>query len=369
MPDPSAVAFASSRARARARGGALRAIATALIGCAAVLLGTTALRAQGAPHGFLLRSGADTFALERVTFDGATKESELYLPAARTRIRLRFEERAGDPRNLTLRVYAPGAAADRPPTQTVTFSYRPDSIIATIAAPNGAVTVQRLGRAPGALLFVNPSMTVVEGVIARARAMGDGAHDVPVVMAQGGARVTMRVEPQGDSVIVTGGGAVLRARVDRDGRMLGADIPAQQLRVDRIPLPTDAAMGYAPPDYSAPVDAPYVADSVRIPTREGRSLAATLTRPRTARGRLAVVVTISGSGPQDRDGFIPVAGGYRPFRDLADTLARRGIAVLRFDDRGVGGSTGDFSQATSADFADDVRAIVTWLRTRPDIDT
>ncbi len=60
--------------------------------------------------------------------------------------------------------------------------------------------------------------------------------------------------------------------------------------------------------------------------------------------------------------------GYRPFRQVADTLGRQGVAVLRYDDRGTGESTGDFGASTSADFADDVRAAVAWLRSRPDID-
>jgi dipeptidyl aminopeptidase/acylaminoacyl peptidase len=57
-----------------------------------------------------------------------------------------------------------------------------------------------------------------------------------------------------------------------------------------------------------------------------------------------------------------------PFRDIADTLTRAGIAVLRVDDRGVGKSTGNQSKWTSFDKADDVRSEVAWLRARPDID-
>jgi alpha-beta hydrolase superfamily lysophospholipase len=80
------------------------------------------------------------------------------------------------------------------------------------------------------------------------------------------------------------------------------------------------------------------------------------------------VVTISGSGPQDRDEAIPGLRGFRPFRQVADTLSRHGIAVLRLDDRGTGSSTGNHATATSADFAVDVRAAVAWLRARPEID-
>jgi uncharacterized protein len=77
---------------------------------------------------------------------------------------------------------------------------------------------------------------------------------------------------------------------------------------------------------------------------------------------------ITGSGAQDRDQALPMLPGYRPFREIADTLGRRGIAVLRLDDRGFGASTGDFATATSADFAADIRAALAYLRARPDID-
>jgi len=80
------------------------------------------------------------------------------------------------------------------------------------------------------------------------------------------------------------------------------------------------------------------------------------------------VVTIGGSGQHDRDEYIPYGGGIRLFRDVADTLSRRGIAVLRLDKRGVGASNGAVADATSADLADDVRAALAYLRTRPDID-
>ena len=77
---------------------------------------------------------------------------------------------------------------------------------------------------------------------------------------------------------------------------------------------------------------------------------------------------LSGSGPQDRDeSLLPVAQ-IKPFALIADALSRAGIAVLRFDDRGVGRSTGDFASATTSDFAADARAAVAYLRARPEID-
>ena len=79
------------------------------------------------------------------------------------------------------------------------------------------------------------------------------------------------------------------------------------------------------------------------------------------------MVLITGSGPQTRDETLPMLSGFRPFREIADTLSRRGIAVLRLDDRGTGASSGSFAGATTVDFAADVESALAWLRTRPEI--
>lgn len=100
------------------------------------------------------------------------------------------------------------------------------------------------------------------------------------------------------------------------------------------------------------------------PEAEGVWLAGTLTLPEASRPVPAVVL-LSGSGPQDRDESI---WGHKPFAVLADHLSRRGIAVLRYDDRGFAQSTGDHASATSADFATDANAAVRYLLSRPEID-
>ena len=110
---------------------------------------------------------------------------------------------------------------------------------------------------------------------------------------------------------------------------------------------------------------PYLAEEVRFvnPT-DGDTLAGTLTMPTTP-GPHRAVVMITGSGPQSRDE--PVMN-HRPFLVWADALTRLGIAVLRYDDRGVGASTGNFNEARTADLARDVEAAVDYLRSRKEID-
>ncbi len=96
-------------------------------------------------------------------------------------------------------------------------------------------------------------------------------------------------------------------------------------------------------------------------------IAGTLALPDGA-GPHAAVVLVSGSGPQDRDSTIPGIDGYRPFAEIAERLAAAGIAVLRYDDRGAGASSGDHLSATTADLAGDARAAVGYLLHRSDID-
>jgi pimeloyl-ACP methyl ester carboxylesterase len=110
-------------------------------------------------------------------------------------------------------------------------------------------------------------------------------------------------------------------------------------------------------------NAPYKQEEVSFTNGEN-SFAGTLTIPNVP-GRHPVVVMITGSGPQNRDEEIV---GFKPFRIIADHLTRSGIAVLRYDDRNVGGSKGKpVSESTTEDFAGDVIEAVKYLKTRDDI--
>lgn len=110
---------------------------------------------------------------------------------------------------------------------------------------------------------------------------------------------------------------------------------------------------------------PYREEEVTFENRQDKvKLAGTLTLPK-GEGPFPAAVLISGSGPQDRDETIL---GHKPFLVLADHLTRQGIAVLRFDDRGVGGSTGSTLDSTVVDHVGDALAAVAFLRTRKEID-
>jgi hypothetical protein len=125
----------------------------------------------------------------------------------------------------------------------------------------------------------------------------------------------------------------------------------------------------APPQLNRPQEPrepfPYRAEEVAFdnPAFADVRLAGTLTLPE-GDGPFPAAILITGSGGQDRDESLM---GHKPFAVIADHLTRHGIAVLRFDDRGVGKSTGDYAAATSADLATDANAALAYLSGRPEI--
>ena len=163
-------------------------------------------------------------------------------------------------------------------------------------------------------------------------------------------------------------GAVYEGVINKEGTAItghwnqaAMTLPLTLNRVDKAP-----AASNRPQEPKKPY--PYDEEEVSYENkRDGVRLAGTLTLPRT-KGPYPAVLLITGSGKQDRNEAML---GHKPFLVLADYLTRRGIAVLRVDDRGVGGSTGEggFDKATSENFAEDVLAGIVFLKTRKEINT
>jgi dienelactone hydrolase len=182
----------------------------------------------------------------------------------------------------------------------------------------------------------------------------------------------------GDSIDLQLGPFTMTALLGPGGRVQRLDIPMQRLRAERWSgsgdtLPPLEGAVRPPADYSAPAAAPFTAREVRVPVRPSSgdtfSLGCTLTLPKAGRAPYPVVMTITGSGLQDRDENLwPLVPGYRPFRQIAERVAAAGIATLRCDDRSFGASTGNAQRATTSDFAEDACAEVGWLQARPEID-
>lgn len=149
-----------------------------------------------------------------------------------------------------------------------------------------------------------------------------------------------------------------------EGRILqGATVTP--LTLHRGPEPAAVAEVRKPRPQEPTKPYPYRSEDVAYGnTAEHVHLAGTLTLPE-GKGPFPTALLITGSGAQDRDETLL---GHKPFLVLSDYLTRRGVAVLRVDDRGVGGSTGDFLNSTTGDFATDVEASLAYLRSRPEVD-
>ena len=304
--------------------------------------------------------GTDTVVAERTTRTATALTGELIAGGTRAAyVAALTADRLVS--RLEVRSYRP--ATDTVPT-VATFTVAGDSIM----VQQGAQPPVRRPGAAGALLTLNPSAAFFEQMLLRARALGADSAAIPLYVAGAPAVLPLVVTRRGaDSAVVRYAGVAMRFAVSPSGRLLGGLIPAQGITIARGPAVE--ALVAERHDYSAPAAAPYTAEEVVVRSAADLRFTGTLTLPRERPGgRVPAIVTITGSGPEDRDEESSAIRGYRPFRELADTLGRRGIAVLRLDDRGVGGSDPGPPTGTSSDFADDIRAGVAYLRTRPEVD-
>jgi len=315
----------------------------------------------------VLTRGADTIAVERLQRTPSQLHAELV--DRLQRLRWSYSVTYSDSAVTKMENAIRRADADPtgPPLQQASFAFTRDSVFLVVDAGAPTERTQRLGTRAGAVPLINPSFALMELIAARLLASGRDSLHVPVFLVSGGQTLGARARRVRPDSIVLNIGAEARLAVAPDGRILGGRVPAQGLTLTRLPA-SDAALHVPRPNYSAPAGVPYTAEEVRVPTPMGHTLAGTLTLPTNRPGRVPAVVTITGSGPQDRDEEIPFVHGYRPFRQIADTLAYAGIAVLRMDDRGFGESGGAAGGATSEDFARDISAGVAWLRQRGEID-
>ena len=173
---------------------------------------------------------------------------------------------------------------------------------------------------------------------------------MPVEVERQGADLTLRIEQAGSSFVgkVLDGGATFRGTWKQPGVT--------------APMVLRRAASSTQPAPKFRVTPPYRESEVSFVNPATRNrLGGTLTVP-AGEGPFPAVVLLSDSGPQNRDVDVT---GYRMFGQLADYLTRHGVAVLRFDDRGVGKSGGIYASATTADLAADAQAALEFLQDRP----
>ena len=227
------------------------------------------------------------------------------------------------------------------------------ALAAASAAAQSPVAGDWTGEIEGAGLTVTFHVTETDGALS-------STLDVP---AQGAVGVpTGETTLDGDALAITvptvGGrydGTLADGAITGTWSQGGASLPLTLTRGGAAAPPARADAPRPP--------FPYRDEDVAVASADGVTLAGTLTVP-DGPGPFPAVVLVSGSGPQNRDADV---FGHRLFYVLADHLARRGIAVLRYDDRGVAESTGDFGAATTADFALDARAVAEYLAGRAEV--
>ena len=246
-------------------------------------------------------------------------------------------------------------------------------LISLAACPLSGLAMQRDGSAvgtwhgaidtPGRTLEVSVTLAVDDG-------NWTGAIDIPLQNVTKMPLTAIEAADQSVAFSIAGGpgSPTFTGQVSEDGvRLVGtfrqgsASFPFELERVE------DGAALPSPPRPQDP-RRPFPYDEEEVTYRNegaGISLAGTLTLPRTA-GPSPAVMLITPGGPQDRDATVM---GHKRFLVLADYLTRRGLAVLRVDDRGVGGSGGGGPSETAEDFAGDVLAGVRFLKSRSDIDS
>jgi dienelactone hydrolase len=328
------------------------------------------------------REAFDVKCVEGVGY-AASAQTNIKLPGALIDVETSIElDKAASPTKFTSK----GTMLGSPVDQTITFKDGK----ANITTQGGA---QEILYEQGASFIMSNVQYLLAFVAARYDTARGGEQSIsifPNLSAKMERTARDEVQPAGvaaapkptafDRYTLQLGGAALVLWADMQGRIVVISLPEQKYISVReeyasFAEPLHAALASVmknlKPDYSAPPDAPFTAEEVKIKVKDYQ-LAGTLLLPKSGARPFPVVVTSTGSGQQTRDEPMPFQNlkDYKPFRQIAEHLAARGIAVLRVDDRGVGDSTGleTLDKTTTFDFADDVRAQVAYLRTRRELD-
>ncbi|RZJ04819.1 MAG: alpha/beta hydrolase [Brevundimonas sp.] len=235
------------------------------------------------------------------------------------------------------------------------------TVAAVVAAAPAQVAAPDLGGAwEGRLAVAGQSIRIVFNVAVD----GTTTMDSP---DQGARGIAAQSSIEGRTVRFTVGaiGGRFEGVLAEDGRTITGSLSQGGITAPMMLTRGEIAAGPSRPQTPRP-PFPYRSEPVAYdnPAAPGVRLAGTLTLPQGP-GPFPAAILISGTGPQDRDETIEA---HKPFAIWADALTRRGVAVLRLDDRGVGASNGNYGAATQRDFASDVKAAFDGLAARPDID-
>jgi len=228
------------------------------------------------------------------------------------------------------------------------------------ARPRAEEPPRLSGQWQGPLKVPGGSLTLIVTIVPLSNGTYYAALDVP---QQRISRMPVEVDLKGDDLTlrIEQAGSHFEGKVLAGGAQLSGTWQQPGLKTELV-LERSAAPAAAQAAKKLRLTPPYRESEVTFMNPAGKfKLSGTLTVP-SGEGPFAAVVLLSDSGPQERDSDLQ---GYHLFGILADYLTRHGVAVLRFDDRGVGHSGGDYTRATTADLVSDAQAAMAFLRKTP----
>ena len=291
--------------------------------------------------------------------------------------------RLAAPLDLTIRRLEVRYSADWKP-QTITLelrtpegnvvtngTFQPDAPARIDVVRSGQETLSTTPQvAADAVIVPNLVYSAYEALAVRLMSASPGIQFPAYIVPQG--EIAVRVDSVREELIQTPGRTLSTRRWQitflnpsgeipaevwvEGGRLVRFDMPSQSLsvaRADVAAVSSRVVTGARPNDEQVFVRA------------SGFNLAATVSKPATASEPLPAVILVGGSAAADRDETV---AGVAIFSHLAGSIAEAGYLVVRYDKRGTGQSGGRTEVATLGDFAEDVRAIVQFLRTRKDVD-
>lgn len=184
---------------------------------------------------YVLIRGGDTIATERFTRTDQRLEANLVIPGqVRVNLVAGLNPDASVSR-LELRTY-PVGAPDTAATQVSIAEFRADSVFLQGTREGGTTADRRPLMVSGVVPFVNPSPSLMEQIIRRARKMGGETAEVPVFASSaGGSTITANVHFAGNEAHLNLGGVQVTFQVDASGAVLGGSVPAQELTIQRVP--------------------------------------------------------------------------------------------------------------------------------------
>ena len=295
--------------------------------------------------------GGRELAVEVYRWSGDTLDATADVPLAGHRIVTRtVYDAALEPLAYDLRIFSLATGAQQ---QEVQIAFADSARIAVNGRP---APLARAVPAPRAVMQ-NLLWSHVAAIARRLPPSGDASLVLHTLLVDNAAVLDLTLARQAGRVTASVGGTEVVLTPAADGGLASADVPSQQLRVERVP--PDSVSASRPLAVRAPAAPP--AGVVEEPyqwTDGAQHLSGTLARPAGAASRMPVVLIVAGSGPTDRNGNSSLGLASDVYQKLAWALAARGIASVRYDKRGVGASplAGSWGTVSFDDFAQDVVA-------------